>query len=572
MRNGNRNRMRKKHNRNKIMAVIIVTVYFMYMILPTYAMHSGEEQDISVTTEYVAVTELDMGDYTETMTVGEKQLLSVTVLPIDATDTKITYNSANPAVATVNGMGRITAVAEGSVVITASCGGKSGTVALTVKKAEKATTEAVVTELDMGEYSKEMTVGESQLLSVTPLPTSITEAVITYTSSNSNVATVNTMGRINARSVGKTKITASCNGKTASFRLNVKEKETTEVAVTDIEISDYEEKLEVDKTLNLTATVVPSDATDSKVSFRSSDPSVATVNSSGEVKGIAKGKVTIYAKAGKIKKKIPITVIVATTTIEINNNYLILKPGETVTLTANVKPKEAEQKVTYRAVDTTIANVSGAGVVTAKAAGATSIIVSNGDTSISVSVIVNQSTSTKEEKEKDSTKKPETKEYDKEINASETTCIDSDNLYNLYKEKETLKIQGEGYIMELDGKDIVNYNNELYTDIALSHDEEGIHFQLNQGQALCGDITLYLSSGQEGKYLYLYNQAKKRYDLIQAEDLSALRLTTAGEYMITVEKRKELPGMVKYILIIGGCVGVIGVGVYIGIKKKYWFW
>ena len=512
-----------------------------------------------------------MGDYTETMAVGEKQLLSVTVLPMDATDTKITYSSSNTAVATVNGMGRITAIAEGVVVITATCGGKSGTVTLTVRKADEATTEAVVTELDMGDYSKEMAVGESQLLAVTPLPTSVTEATIIYSSSNSKVATVNTMGRITAVAVGKTKITASCAGKTASFQLKVKEAETTEVEVTDIEISDYEEMLEVDKTVNLTATVVPSEATDSKVSFQSSDTSIATVNSSGEVKGISKGKVTIYARAGKIKKKIPITVIVATTTIQVNNDYLVLKPGETFALTSSVTPAEAEQEVTYRVTDSSIASVSGAGVVTAKEVGATSVIVSNGDASVSVSVIVNKSSSKKGKKEKNSGVETKSKVYDKEIKASEVDCVDAEYLYSLYKEKEILRIQGEGYVIEIDGKDIVNYDNEFCTNIALSTDADGTYFELNQGQPLCGDITLYLDNPQ-GKFLYLYNQAKSRYDLIQADDLSKLRLTIAGEYKIMDKKLNASVAMVKYIFIIGGGLSVIGVGVYIGIKKKYWFW
>ena len=75
------------------------------------------------------------------------------------------------------------------------------------------------------------------------------------------------------------------------------------VPVTDIEISDHEEKVEVGKTINLTATALPANATESTITFRSSDINIATVTSGGEVKGISKGYVTIYVSAGSIIKE-----------------------------------------------------------------------------------------------------------------------------------------------------------------------------------------------------------------------------------------------------------------------------
>lgn len=66
-----------------------------------------------------------------------------------------------------------------------------------------------------------------------------------------------------------------------------------EIPVTDIEIADYQDKLEVDKTMTLSVTVLPSDATDNKVQYKSSNEKIATVNSLGEVKCISKGGVNI---------------------------------------------------------------------------------------------------------------------------------------------------------------------------------------------------------------------------------------------------------------------------------------
>lgn len=56
------------------------------------------------------------------------------------------------------------------------------------------------------------------------------------------------------------------------------------IPVTDIEISDHEEEVEVGKTINLTATALPANATESTITFRSSDINIATVTSAGEVR------------------------------------------------------------------------------------------------------------------------------------------------------------------------------------------------------------------------------------------------------------------------------------------------
>ena len=164
------------------------------------------------------------------------------------------------------------------------------------------------------------------------------------------------------------------------------------IPVTDIEISDHEEEVEVGKTINLTATALPANATESTITFRSSDINIATVTSAGEVKGISKGYVTIYVSAGSIIKEVNLTVKVKTTGININKEYLVMKPGTAFKLSVSVFPAEAEQAVSYKSTNTSVAAVSGSGVVTAKQTGSATIIVSNGDLSGAVSVIVNRDT------------------------------------------------------------------------------------------------------------------------------------------------------------------------------------
>lgn len=346
------------------------------------------------------------------------------------------------------------------------------------------------------------------------------------------------------------------------------------IPVADIEISDHEDELEAGNTLNLTATVLPSTATDSTVMFRSSDTNVATVNSSGEVKGISKGSVTIYVSAGSITKEVNLTVKVKTTVIKINKDYLVLKQGEAFKLSVSVSPAEAEQGISFKSTDSSVASVSNGGVVTAKSTGTATIIVSNGDLSNAVSVIVNKNLDTdiiNPQNTESSTQEVESQKFDENIEASEVGMIDTQMLYELYTSGKSMKVTGDGYSMIIDGKKIVNYNNELDTDIKLKKANGYTEFELNNGKYLCGEIAIHIDD-ISGKYLYLYNNVKHKYELVSTQNMEELKLSTPGKYMITTEKISESSKAVRYILIIGGCLILVGSAVYVVMKRRYWFW
>ena len=347
------------------------------------------------------------------------------------------------------------------------------------------------------------------------------------------------------------------------------------IPVTDIEISDHEEEVEVGKTINLTATALPANATESTITFRSSDINIATVTSGGEVKGISKGYVTIYVSAGSIIKEVNLTVKVKTTGININKEYLVMKPGTTFKLSVSVFPAEAEQAVSYKSTNTSVAAVSGSGVVTAKQTGSATIIVSNGDLSGAVSVIVNRDmeSSVAEPEAADSTEAENTSEqtFDENTDVSETPVISEQMLYELYKAGRSMKVTGDGYSIIIDGKKIVNYKNELNTDIELERAGDCIKFNLNDGEYLCGEVTLHIDD-VKGKYLYLYNNVKHKYELVSTKDMSGLNLSTPGKYMITAKPIREGNAAVRYILIAGEIGIIAGIAMYVAVKRRYWFW
>lgn len=332
----------KKIKKIVCMAVMLclMTCHALLYTVESYAQAETEstqtEQQVQQQVREISPRELDLGDYQTEMTVGEKQLLTVTILPTDATVQELTYTSSNPTIATINGMGRITALKKGTTKITVSCQKVSADFDLTVKEPES--TEVAVTELDLGDCPREITVGTSQLLSVAVIPADATNTTFTYASSNETVASVNALGRLTGNSLGRAEITVSCGKVKGSFTVTVVEDTSKEetIEVTDVEISDHEEELKVDETLSLTATVLPSNATESTVTYQSSDPGIAMVNSSGEVKGIAPGQVIIYVSAGNITKQVPITVKIGTTGIQLNSTYQVMKLGETFQIKAVV--------------------------------------------------------------------------------------------------------------------------------------------------------------------------------------------------------------------------------------------
>ncbi len=556
--------MQQKKNRAKKYTVIMLFMCLCICQMQNYAFLRVSATQY--TEQTVAVREIDLGDYQSQMSVGERQLLSVTVLPYDAANQEITYSSSDSKVAKVNGLGRITALKAGVTEIVVSCGGISEKFGLTVVEAE-----TTVRDIDLGECPKEIQVGSSELLNITVIPETASSQTITYQSSNTDIATVNEIGRITGVSEGTVTITVFCGSVKKDFQLKVVKAKSDEIPVTDIEIADHEDELEVDKTLTLSVTVLPADATNNTVTYKSSDEKTATVNSAGEVKGIAEGTVTITISAGDITKKVDLTVKVATSKIELDTTYLVLQPGESHQLTAKVFPAEADQALTYESVSPEIVSVTGNGMITANQCGTGTILVKNSDTSIAVTVIVNY-TGEAESEQPEETVQNQQIEYENEIYADDYPVVTSDMLKYFYEKNENLTVYGSGYAIKINGNKIKNWNNELYTKIELKKEKQGTSFELNRSKDICGAVTIQFDKNViSGKYVYLYNSAKNKYEMLKGQDVDLLELNTEGKYLIT---EKKLPNGKGGFIIISVALGIVFIllAVYVVMKKRYWFW
>lgn len=74
-----------------------------------------------------------------------------------------------------------------------------------------------------------------------------------------------------------------------------------------------------------------------------------------------------------------------------------------------------------------------------------------------------------------------------------------------------------------------------------------------------------------GKYVYLYNKSKEKYELLNGQEMTVLQLDTEGKYLISEKKLANGKGG-QLISVFAVVVILILSGVYIAVKKQYWFW
>lgn len=153
----------------------------------------------------------------------------------------------------------------------------------------------------------------------------------------------------------------------------------TSVRVASVMVTGSKNQLEIGESLQLSATVSPSDATNKSVSWSTSDASIATVSSSGLVKAVSTGSATITATAqdgSGVKGVFAITIekAVHVTSVTISGSKKQLVVGESLQLSATVSPLDATEKsVSWSTNDASVATVSSSGLVEAVNAGSVTI-------------------------------------------------------------------------------------------------------------------------------------------------------------------------------------------------------
>jgi uncharacterized protein YjdB len=224
---------------------------------------------------------------------GKSAALTVSYSPANTTEKPTaTWSSSNSNVATVDAGGKVAGKAEGEATITATVNAKSGAKTATCKVTVMKGVTKVSTPLKTIYVKK----GSSATIPVTAYSSDGTTAKLTWTSSNSKVATVNASGKVSAKKKGTARITAKAlNGAKATVTVKVvgKAKKPTKVS-----IQGAPKSMKKGKTAQLKVKITPATATNVKVTFKSNKPGVLSVDKAGKLTAKKKGKATITVKAG----------------------------------------------------------------------------------------------------------------------------------------------------------------------------------------------------------------------------------------------------------------------------------
>ncbi len=217
-------------------------------------------------------------------------------------------------------------------------------------------------------------------LTATIAPLNFTDAVV-WTSSNEEVAAVSDTGYVEICGVGTAVITVTAGNVKAVCKITVPQ------LIDWIEFDEDEIELKAGETYQLKPYISPSDATNKKLKYTSSDTKVAEVSASGLVTAKSEGEAKIRAAATDGSDEYAVCYVTVTgkakvTGITLDRTSAEVKRGEKLTLNVTVSPSYASnKKVVWKSANTKIATVDANGSVTAKAPGRTKITVTSAENS-----------------------------------------------------------------------------------------------------------------------------------------------------------------------------------------------
>ncbi|MDE7409795.1 MAG: Ig-like domain-containing protein [Muribaculaceae bacterium] len=218
--------------------------------------------------------------------------LIATVLPDDASDKTIKWTSSDISVAMVSQDGTIYAIKPGQATIMATT--VDGDFVALCKVTVKAKVISA-TAIRLSHANETIAIGETLQLNAVLEPENVTNKNISWTSTNPNIATVNSNGRVQAIAEGSTKIIATTtDGSNLSAICEISVKKQF-VEITQIQISPSHTRIPVGKSVKLDVILTPNDATSTNVVWSSTNTSVAKVSQDGNVEAIAEGEAIIIA-------------------------------------------------------------------------------------------------------------------------------------------------------------------------------------------------------------------------------------------------------------------------------------
>lgn len=253
-----------------------------------------------VTVSEVAVESIKLSKIEMTLSKGSSEVLEVEILPAEAQNTTVTFESSDETIATVDNEGKVTGINVGDAVISVTAGEVSATCDVTVVPAE-------VTSITLDITKADVVKNETLQLTATVTPEN-TGDIVVWNSNPTAYASVDDNGLVTALHVGTAIITAKVGDLEATCEINI-----LPVTATSISLDVTELTLEKGAQYELVPTVTPADA-DNKIEWSTSDENVATVIAGGlvptnaTVTAINDGTATITATIDGVSATCQVTV------------------------------------------------------------------------------------------------------------------------------------------------------------------------------------------------------------------------------------------------------------------------
>lgn len=281
--------------KKKLISSIVGLMLTMVLSTPSYAANipsatNDRSAAYSTLAASVSVTGVSIRS-SLTLIKGNSAFLYAKISPLSATNRKVTWQSSDPLVATVDQGGKVVGLKAGTAEITVTTldGNKTATCKVTVTPPPVA-----VTGVSLDSESLTVEAYTSVTLAATVAPENATNQNITWTSSKPSVAKVDKDGEVVCKKAGTATITATTNDghKKATCRIKVV---LPEGSVTGIKLNKTSLTLYEGGSKTLEATVYPFDADNQDVIWKSTEPSVADVDCYGRVTAIERGLAEIMA-------------------------------------------------------------------------------------------------------------------------------------------------------------------------------------------------------------------------------------------------------------------------------------
>ena len=342
---------------------------------------SNISSTITINVSPVLITSITLAPMYISLAPTQTATVTATVLPENAYNPSIRWVSTDTTIATVTN-GVITAVSMGTVIIQAqSVDGSNIMASLTI------TVRAAVigvTSIGLSQTTASMLPQTTIQLNTTYLPINATDTTTTWNSNNGN-ATVTQSGLVTGITPGTSVITARSGSVTASCII------TIIIPVTSIDISLSTILLSIGSSKVVTTTILPANAGGKVISWTSANASIASVSSTGMIKGLSAGTTTITAQCQTKTTSLSVTVSVPIQSITLNNMNITLNRGSTYTPVVMTQPINVNQSlITWKSMMPNIATVTADGLITAVSNGTTMItaLAQNGSKTASMIVRV----------------------------------------------------------------------------------------------------------------------------------------------------------------------------------------